>query len=298
MDISTENRLNDMPNHIEEGDILSLLQWYMDSGVDETIDDLPQDWFELSRSLTQKTTPKSPSPTGQSGIIPKKIAPLASKMVSIEHIVQDAARLAASCNSLSELNDVIKSFNGCSLKNIATNTVFSDGNPDSDIMVIGEAPGVDEDRYGKAIIGKNGQMLDRMFKAIGLSRENDFYLTNILPWRPPGNRKALAEEITICLPFIRRHIELFNPKTLILLGGISANSLINSDLGITRLRGKWLEYDLCGKTIPVRPLFHPAYLLKQPKAKADTWKDLLEIKAKIGEETNKKSGKKSGKKTE
>lgn len=294
MDISTENRFNDMPNHIEERDILSLLQWYMDSGVDETIDDLPQDWFEHARSLKKTTAPKPPSQARQSGIIPKKIAPMAS----VEHIAQEAMRLAASCNSLSELNDVIKDFNGCSLKNIATNTVFSDGNPDSDIMVIGEAPGVDEDRYGKAIIGENGQMLDRMFKAIGLSRENDFYITNILPWRPPGNRKPLAEEITICLPFIRRHIEIFNPKILILLGGISANSLMNSDLGIARLRGKWLEYDLCGKIIPVRPLFHPAYLLKQPKAKADTWKDLLEIKAKIGEETNEKFGKKSGEKTE
>jgi len=289
MDISTENRLNDMPRNMlgdmAERDILSLLQWYMDSGVNETIDDLPQDWFELSQSLTKKTAPKPPIPTGQSGIMSKKIAP----MVSIEHIAQDAARLAASCDSLRELNDVIKDFNGCSLKKIATHTVFSDGNPDSDIMVIGEAPGVDEDRHGKAFLGENGQMLDRMLKAIGLSRKNDFYLTNILPWRPPGNRKPLAEEVTICLPFIKRHIELFNPKLLILLGGISANSLMNSDLGITRLRGKWLEYELYSKTIPVRPLFHPAYLLKQPKAKGDTWKDLLEIKAKIAEKTGGKT---------
>ncbi len=278
MDISTENRFNHMPDNIEERDILSLLQWYVDSGVNETIDDLPQDWFELSRSLSKKPSEEPPSPTEKSGVFPKK-------MVSIEHIAQDAARLTASCNSLRELNDVIKDFDGCSLKKIATNTVFSDGNPDSGIMVIGEAPGVEEDRHGKAFLGENGQMLDRMFKAIGLSRENDFYITNILPWRPPGNRKPLAEEITICLPFIRRHIELFNPRLLILLGGISTNSLMGSDLAITRLRGKWLEYDLCGKTIPVRPLFHPAYLLKQPKAKADTWKDLLEIKAEIGEKT-------------
>ncbi len=278
MDISIENRFNHMPDNMEERDILSLLQWYVDSGVNETIDDLPQDWFELSRSLSKNPPEKPPSPTEKSGVLPKK-------MVSIEHIAQDAARMAASCNSLRELNDAIKDFDGCSLKKIATNTVFSDGNTDSDIMVIGEAPGVEEDRHGKAFLGENGQMLDRMFKAIGLSREDDFYITNILPWRPPGNRKPLAEEITICLPFIRRHIELFNPRLLILLGGISTNSLMGSDLGITRLRGKWLEYDLCGKTIPVRPLFHPAYLLKQPKAKADTWKDLLEIKAEIGEKT-------------
>ncbi|MBL4612487.1 MAG: uracil-DNA glycosylase, partial [Emcibacter sp.] len=143
------------------------------------------------------------------------------------------------------------------------------------------APGVDEDRQGIPFIGESGHLLDRMFKAINLNRENDFYITNILPWRPPGNRAPTDEEITICLPFIKRHIELFSPKLIILLGGISAKSLLQTDTGITRLRGKWHDYDLESGKVPVLPLFHPAYLLKQPKAKGDTWADLLSIKARL-----------------
>jgi len=277
MDISKENQ----PDNMAEKDILSLLQWYIDSGVDETIDDMPQDWYERfqERKLPHDSPPSSPRK--QSGGAAKKITP----MVSIEQITQEAIDLAATCNNLTELNEVIKDFNGCSLKKTATNTVFSDGNPDSDIMLIGDVPGVDEDRFGKVLVGENGQMLDRMFKAIGLTREADLYLTNIVPWRPPGNRKPSPEEITVCLPFIRRHIELFKPKLLIFLGGISANNLLDSELGIARLRGKWFDYDIYGQNIPVRPLFHPAYLLKQPKAKADTWRDLLEIKAKLKEQS-------------
>jgi len=196
-------------------------------------------------------------------------------MVSADQIAKEAEQLAASCATLPDLNKAIKGFDGCSLKKTAANTVFSDGNPDSQIMVIGEAPGVDEDRQGKPFAGDSGQLLDRMLKAIDLDRSTDFYVTNILPWRPPGNRKPTTEEITICMPFLTRHIELFNPKLIILLGGVAANSLLKSALGITRLRGKWIDYDLSGKSIPVRPLFHPDYLLKQPKAKGDTWRDLL-----------------------
>lgn len=258
MEYNTEN--------IEDKDIPPLLRWYMESGVDEAICDEPLDWFSLSARPVQNT-------------VRQKTAPV----VSTEKIAEEAETLAASCNSMDALNVAIKDFDRCRLKKTATHTVFSDGNPDSSIMLIGEAPGVDEDRRGKPFAGENGQLLDRMFKAIDLYREKDFYLTNILPWRPPGNRKPTTEEITICMPFIKRHIELFAPGFIILLGGISANNLLTSSLGIARLRGKWAEYDLKGRKIPVRPLFHPAYLLHQPKAKGDTWQDLLEIKAKIKE---------------
>ena len=255
--------------NIEDKEIPSLLRWYVDSGVDESIGDEALDWFDLSSPPDTKTT------------APAKAAPV----VSAEQIAAEAEQLAKSCNSLDDLMQAIKSFEGCRLKKTATHTVFSDGNPDSNIMLIGEAPGVDEDRQGKPFMGENGQLLNKMFKAIDLNREKDFYITNILPWRPPGNRKPTPEEITICLPFIKRHIELFDPKLIILLGGISANTLLNSTYGITRLRGRWAEYDLKGSKIPVRPLFHPAYLLSQPKAKGDTWADLLEIKANIEEHT-------------
>jgi len=251
---------------MENKDILPVLQWYLDSGVDETIGHETLDWFALSPP-----------------ILPETAALKAAPVLSVDQIAQEAEQLARTCTALPALHEAIKNFDGCRLKKTATHTVFSDGNPLSHIMLIGEAPGVDEDRQGRPFVGENGHFLDRMFKAIGLDRAKDFYLANILPWRPPGNRSPTVEEITICLPFIKRHIELFNPKLIILLGGTSAATLLNSSLGITRLRGKWAEYDLKDNKIPVRALFHPAYLLRQAKAKGDTWADLLEIKAKIGE---------------
>ena len=263
--------MEDNTGHIEDMDVASLLRWYVDSGVDETIGDETLDWFALS----EKPSPKSGS---------KKLSAPAQKaaaMASVEQIAAEAEKLAAACTTLDDLQAAIKSFESCRLKKTATHTVFCDGNPNSSIMVIGEAPGVDEDRQGKPFVGISGQLLDKMFAAIDLGREKDFYMANILPWRPPGNRTPTAEEITICLPFIKRHIELFDPKLIILLGGISANSLLNNTVGITRLRGKWADYDLKGRKVPVCPLFHPDYLLRQPKAKGDTWRDLLEIKARI-----------------
>ncbi len=255
--------------NIENRDITSLLQWYMDSGVDEAIGDETLDWFALS------------APPAKKAENPKATAP--SLLASVDQIAAEAEKQAASCTTLEALEKAVNNFEGCRLKKTATHTVFSDGNPDSDIMLIGEAPGVDEDRQGRPFVGEIGQLLDKMFKAIDLNRETDFYITNILPWRPPGNRKPTPEEITICMPFIKRQIELFNPKLIILLGGISTTNLLDSAVGITRARGKWAAYDLKGSKIPTRPLFHPAYLLRQPKSKGDTWQDLLEIKAKIEE---------------
>ncbi len=267
------------PENMATQDILSLLQWYVDSGVDETIDDDPLDWFALSQQAAHKKSAQKPS----SQVPQQAASPQPSPVVSVDQIAGEAEQLAAACDSLEALNEAIRGFNGSSLKNTATNTFFSDGNPDSHIMLIGDAPGVDEDRYGKAFVGRNGQLLERMFAAIDLSPENNFYITHILPWRPPGNRVPTADEITIFMPFLMRHIALFKPRLIILLGGISANSILNSDLGITRLRGKWMEYGTGDSKIPVRAIFQPAYLVKQPKAKGDVWRDLLEIRAKIGE---------------
>ncbi|MBL4801642.1 MAG: uracil-DNA glycosylase [Emcibacter sp.] len=267
---------------MENKDIASLLQWYLDSGVDETTDDETLDWFALSPRPASKNASSSNSPTSNFPTA-NLAAAKAAAAISVEQIAKKAEQLASGCNNLSELNEVIKSFEDCRLKKTATHTVFADGNPDSNIMIIGEAPGVDEDRQGIPFVGENGMLLDKMFKAIGLNREQHIYITNILPWRPPGNRIPTDEETSICLPFIKRHIELFNPKLIILLGGISAKSLLKTDMGITRLRGKWKEYDLKESQVPVMPLFHPQYLLKQPKAKKDTWADLLDIKARIEE---------------
>ncbi|MCF8474953.1 MAG: uracil-DNA glycosylase [Emcibacter sp.] len=254
---------------MENSDILSLLQWYRDCGVDEAIGDEETDCFTLAHESHAKLSPQNHA---------QEKAPL---IISSDHLANKAEQVVAACHSLDDLNDAIEAFDGCSLKKTATHTVFSDGNQNSHIMLIGDAPGVDEDRYGKPFMGENGVLLDKMFKAIGLSREDDFYLSYILPWRPPGNRAPTPEEITICMPFIKRHIELFKPKMIILLGAMPASNILQSDVGITRLRGKWKEYILNDDKIPVIAMFHPNYLLKQPKAKKDAWQDLLEIKSKI-----------------
>jgi len=270
----TENTINAAVENMENKDILSYLQWYMDSGVDETISDETLDYFAVS--------PKAISlSSGRPGTPPDAATTKSSRLRPVEEIALRAQQVAESCNSLGELNEAIKNFDGCRLKTTATNTVFSDGNPHRGIMLIGDAPGVDEDRLGKPFALENGRLLDKMFGAIGLTRENDFYVTNILPWRPPGNRLPTPEEITICLPFIKRHIALIAPKILVLLGGTSVSSLLKTDIRITRLRGKWMDCTITDPPIPARPLLPPAYLTKQPKSKKDTWQDLLEIKRKI-----------------
>ncbi len=268
---------------IENKDILSHLQWYVDTGVDETIDHETLDWFTLPQQVVQKTSILENSAVLRKAVSAKISTPKTLAMRTVNQIAEKADLIARSCNNLESLNEAIKNFEGSQLKSMATHTVFSDGNMDRGIMIIGDAPGVAEDRMGKPFVGENGQLLDKMFKAIGLNRDDDFYVTNILPWRPPGNRSPTPDEITICMPFIKRHIDLIAPKIIILLGGICAGSLLNTDVGITRLRGKWANYNNDGIQIPVRPLLHPAYLIKQPKTKKDTWHDLLEIKNRIKE---------------
>ena len=185
-------------------------------------------------------------------------------------------------NTLEELKDAIIAFEKCNLKNISNTTVFSDGNPDSNIMLIGEAPGKDEDLQGKPFVGKAGKLLDKMLAAIDLDRTN-VYITNIIPWRPPGNRQPTIKEIILCLPFVQRHIELINPKLLILLGGTAAKALLMSDSGIMRLQGKWHNYSSYGLANPIltRAIFHPAFLLRSPSYKKMTWEDLLEVQKEI-----------------
>ena len=178
--------------------------------------------------------------------------------------------------TLEELKNSIIAFEECNLKSISNTTVFSDGNPNSDIMLIGEAPGKDEDLQGKPFVGKAGKLLDKMLDAIDLNRTN-VYITNIIPWRPPGNRQPTIKEIILCLPFVQRHIELVNPKLLILLGGTATKALLMSDSGIMRLQGKWHKYSSYGLASPIltRAIFHPAFLLRSPSYKKMAWEDLL-----------------------
>ncbi len=257
-----------------ELDAAQLLKWYIECGVDECIADHEINWFEENIAIPVK---QAVSLEPQVQVQKPPSAPLASN----RDLIEKAEKMAAACDSLAALNNAIKEFDGCSLKKTATNTVFCDGNPDSDIMLIGEAPGADEDRIGKPFVGQAGQLLDRMFAAINMAREKDFYITNVLPWRPPGNRKPTDQECDLCLPFLRRHIELFNPKLIVLIGGTSASAILNTQTGITKLRGKWYDYALGEKKIPLMPIFHPAYLLRQPHCKKQAWHDLLAIKERI-----------------
>jgi DNA polymerase len=190
--------------------------------------------------------------------------------------------LAQHCHTLAELYDMMKKFDTCALKQTATNLVFADGNPKAAIMVIGEAPGADEDIQGKPFVGLSGQLLDRILATIGLNRSN-VYISNIVPWRPPGNRQPTSQEIALCQPFIERHIELIVPKLLILVGGVSAKTLLNTSQGIMKLRGHWHTYQTSGLNHPIKALatFHPAYLLRSPGQKAQVWQDMLLVQDEI-----------------
>jgi len=252
----------------------ALLQWYVDAGVDEAQDAAPRNRFGLPRQAESIAAPAASPPPAQP---PSPSAPENVKSL-------DAAEIAAACPSLADLRTAIAAFDGCALKRTATNTVVGDGNETATLMVIGEAPGAEEDRQGLPFVGPAGQLLDRMLTAIGLDRRA-VYISNILPWRPPGNRSPTAEEIALCQPFVERQIVLVQPRVLVLVGGISAKALLEKREGITRLRGTWREFSPAGMThtIPTMATFHPAYILRQPSAKREVWRDLLAIQKILSE---------------
>ena len=183
-------------------------------------------------------------------------------------------------SSLEQLKSYMSDFKGCELYKSSTNMVFSDGNPKSEIMLIGEAPGHDEDIQGKPFVGRSGKLLDKMLEAIELNREK-VYIANIIPWRPPSNRRPTDEEIEICLPFIKKHIELIKPKALMLLGSTATFALLKNTEGITKTRGKWVDLNLNSISVPTLPTFHPAFLLRQPAQKKHVWEDLKSLKNKV-----------------
>jgi DNA polymerase len=188
-----------------------------------------------------------------------------------------ARSIAADCRTLDELREAMANFEGCSLRYTAKNLVFADGNPNARVMLVGEAPGRDEDLQGKPFVGPSGQLLDRMLASIGLDRTS-VYIANTLPWRPPGNRTPTPAEQAICMPFIERQIELSSAEVLVLVGGVSAKQLLATDTGIMKLRGRWGTYRAGGRELPALPIFHPAYLLRQPAQKRLAWRDLLALK--------------------
>jgi DNA polymerase len=189
-----------------------------------------------------------------------------------------AARdIARAASTLDQLRDALEGFDGCNLKLTATRLVFADGNPEARVMLVGEAPGRDEDLQGLPFVGRSGQLLDRMLAAIGLDRSS-VYIANVVPWRPPGNRTPTPQETAICRPFIERQIELVDPDFLICLGAAAAKELMNTSEGILRLRGNWRDYDTGTRSIRAMATLHPAYLLRQPLQKRLAWRDLLTLK--------------------
>ena len=293
-------------------DPLSALAWLVEAGADEAVGEEP-----VNRLVARVAAATSHPPLegGGSGSVPtstfaKQISgrgpgavprsePLpgslrsptlpqgegAKKQVAPATIDGDtigrAMALAAAAATLAELKAAMESFDGCPLKKTAANTVFADGVPDHRIMLIGEAPGRDEDKIGKPFVGRAGQLLDKMLAAIHLDRAKNAYITNVINWRPPDNRDPTPEEAAMCLPFLRRHIELVNPGIIILLGAVAARHVMGKTDGIMRLRGKWLEYHVNGAMIPVMPTLHPAYLLRRAADKKLAWRDLQMIEDKI-----------------
>lgn len=204
--------------------------------------------------------------------------PEVSVKTAKSEVLSIQAKLKA-ITTLDALREALENFSECPLKLTATHTVFGDGNPNSKIMLVGEAPGADEDRLGRPFVGMSGQLLEKMFDAIGLPRK-DLYISNIIPWRPPGNRPPTATETALCMPFIQRHIEIVNPEILIMVGGVSAKTLLGRNDGIMRLRGQWIDFKTDNMDVPIKaiPIYHPAYLLRSPGQKRKSWHDLLTIK--------------------
>lgn len=264
---------------------LSALQWLVEAGADEAVGDEPVNRFDHA-SVRSRPEPFEaaasplllrPSAARPGNVPARPVAPAASA----DDQIGRAMEIAAACGTLADLKAALETFEGCPLKKHATRTVFADGVPERGILFIGEAPGKEEDIAGLPFVGRAGKLLDRMLASIGLDRKSNVYITNILNWRPPSNRDPTPEEAAICLPFLRRHIELVAPRIIVLLGAIASRHVMGRSEGIMRLRGSWLEYFVCERMVPVMPTLHPAYLLRRPLEKRLAWRDLQAISVKI-----------------
>ena len=259
--------------------LLAALALQLDWGAEDALAEVPPD----------RSAPARAAPAPSAGAEPKPPTPASPRVVTALPPVAAppaagrAAEAAAVATSLDGLREAIRAFDGSPLRETATNLVFADGDPTARLMLIGEAPGGEEDRLGKPFVGPSGQLLDRMFASIGLRRdEGGFYITNILPWRPPGNRTPTDAEIALFVPFVLRHIALVRPRHVVLLGGTSAKALLRAKEGITRLRGKWQHIAVEGLgDVPALATLHPAYLLRTPAAKRDAWADLVMLRRSI-----------------
>jgi DNA polymerase len=254
----------------------ALLDFHVEAGVDLALDETPHNRFAEPKA-TPPARASEPRPEPPRAPAPTRTLP---KMASAspEDVATMARDLARDAQSLEELEAILAGFDGCALKFSAKNLAFADGNPQGRVMLVGEAPGADEDRIGKPFMGRSGQLLDRMLAAVGLDR-SQVYVANIVPWRPPGNRTPTPQEIAICKPFIARQIELAGPEFLLCLGGPAAQNLLSIKDGILRTRGRWFTYKTeDGREIRALPTLHPAYLLRQPLQKRLGWRDFTALR--------------------
>lgn len=256
---------------------LEALRWQMEAGADEVIGATPglQHW-------PQKLPGRSPASVAVGAQASKSAAALPRAPVTAPVL---GAPVRVQATNLADLQTELEQFTGCPLRETATRLVFSDGNPQAKIMLLGEAPGADEDRQGKPFVGASGQLLDRMLEWIGLDRSQVF-ISNVIYWRPPGNRSPTEAELAACWPFCARTISLIQPALLLLVGGIAAKTVLRTQEGITRLRGRWQSFqpeDATQPPIPTLPIYHPAYLLRQPQAKRQVWNDLIQVKKRLQE---------------
>ena len=283
---------------LERPEIIDLLKFHIEADCADVLDDMPVNHFAEAEPTSpehatpEHATPEMKEPADHAGL-QEDVAPLTPPVTPAVVTAQinsaapqnsaagDSATLAKTATTLDELAAALESFEGCGLKKTAKSTVFSDGVSSARIMLVGEAPGQDEDRTGKPFVGRSGQLLDAMMATIGLSRASNLYIANVIPWRPPGNRAPSVDELETCKPFILRQIELVAPEIIVLVGGTSAKTLLNTETGITRLRGKWQTLEIGGRDIPALPFFHPAYVLRRPETKIDVWADLCALKQKL-----------------
>lgn len=254
-----------------------MLEFLLAAGVDGVLGDEPVDRFAAPerQPAASPALPQVRAAPAPSSAVPARPAPQAP-----DDAVMAARALAASAPDLATLEALLRDFDGCALKATASRLVFADGNPKARVMIIGEAPGREEDETGRPFVGRAGQLLDKMLHAIKLDRTN-VYIANIVPWRPPGNRTPTPQEIAICLPFIEKQIALAKPDILVAMGAPASQTLFNQRDGILRLRGRWFEYKVAGYAIPALATLHPAYLLRQPAQKGLVWRDFRTLKARL-----------------
>ncbi len=267
-------------SHFTHFELVAALRWQMEMGVDTALVDRPTPHTQLQTSPSTAVVQQQNQPSA--ALEPSGLAVPSDDTSPSLISGQMPSPDLVSVQTLEALRQAMESFDGCTLKKTASNLVFADGNPEAKIMIIGEAPGGDEDRMGLPFVGAAGHLLDKMLASIGFDRQN-VYITNILPWRPPGNRTPSSEEISLLWPFLRRHIQLKAPQVIFALGGSSAKLLLNTTTGILKLRGQLQEIDFGdarqAQVIPVLPSLHPAYLLRAPKMKQQAFQDLLALKS-------------------